>query len=152
MHDSLTLDTPAALSATRLVHMEEIGMNDSIALNIQSAYKTFGGPGAFSFASRGNGHATPTVAVNRVSFQVKRGEICGVRGPNGCGKSTLSRVIATLLMPDGGQITVFGHDVAQEPMAVQKTWCWPQFICTLSSTRFQIHGETQWLMPCLISA
>ena len=120
MHDSLTLDTPAALSATRLVQMEEMSMNDSIALNIQSAYKTFGGPGALSFASRGNGHATPTVAVNRVSFQVKRGEIFGVLGPNGSGKSTLIRLIATLLMPDGGYISVFGHDVAKEPMAVQR--------------------------------
>jgi ABC-2 type transport system ATP-binding protein len=55
-----------------------------------------------------------------VSFAVRRGEIFGVLGPNGSGKSTLIRLIATLLVPDGGQITVFGHDVAREPMAVRR--------------------------------
>ncbi len=93
-------------------------MNDSLALNIQSALKTFGGS-SFSFI-RSAQHASKTIAVNSVSFQVKRGEIFGVLGPNGSGKSTLIRLIATLLMPDGGSITVFGHDVAQEPMAVQR--------------------------------
>ncbi len=138
MHDSFTLDTLAALSATRLVQMEEIGMNDSIALNIQSAYKTFGGPGALSFVSRGNGHATPTIAVNRVSFQVKRGEIFGMLGPNGSGKSTLIRLIATLLMPDGGTISVFGHDVAKEPMAVQR----PLNCVTPSKSKINIQQPT----------
>lgn len=89
-----------------------------IALDVQGALKTFGGA-SLSFAARGNGHAK-TVAVNRVSFQVRRGEIFGVLGPNGSGKSTLIRLIATLLVPDGGTITVFGHDVAKEPMAVQR--------------------------------
>jgi ABC-2 type transport system ATP-binding protein len=89
-----------------------------IALDVQGALKTFGGAG-LSFIARGNGH-TPTIAVNRVSFQVRRGEIFGVLGPNGSGKSTLIRLIATLLVPDGGTITVFGHDVAKEPMAVQR--------------------------------
>ena len=95
-------------------------MNSAVALSIQSAYKTFGGKGSLSFSHRTNGNGHATVAVNRVSFDVKRGEICGVLGPNGSGKSTLIRLIATLLVPDGGSITVFGHDVAKEPMAVQR--------------------------------
>jgi len=51
------------------------------------------------------------VAVDRVSFQVRRGEVFGILGPNGSGKSTLVRCIATLLLPDDSRITVFGHDV-----------------------------------------
>lgn len=90
----------------------------SIALDVQGALKTFG-ESDLPFKPRSNGHAK-TIAVNRVSFQVRRGEIFGVLGPNGSGKSTLIRLIATLLIPDGGTVTVFGHDVAQEPMAVQR--------------------------------
>jgi ABC-2 type transport system ATP-binding protein len=97
-------------------------MYDSIALDVQSALKTFGGNGTIHLPwkranANGNGK---TIAVNGVSFAVQRGEIFGVLGPNGSGKSTLIRLIATLLVPDDGHITVFGHDVAKEPMAVRR--------------------------------
>jgi ABC-2 type transport system ATP-binding protein len=59
-------------------------------------------------------------AVNGVSFHVQPGEIYGILGQNGSGKSTLIRLISTLLIPDQGSVRVFGHDVAQEPMAVRK--------------------------------
>jgi ABC-2 type transport system ATP-binding protein len=98
-------------------------MYDSIALDLQSALKTFGNGAGFTLWKRANANgdkSSKTVAVNRVSFSVRRGEIFGVLGPNGSGKSTLIRLIATLLVPDDGHITVFGHDVAQEPMAVRR--------------------------------
>ena len=60
------------------------------------------------------------VAVNHVSFTVEKGEIFGVLGPNGGGKSTLIRLISTLLLPDSGQIYVFGYDVEKNPMKVQQ--------------------------------
>ncbi|HHH41178.1 MAG TPA: ABC transporter ATP-binding protein [Chloroflexi bacterium] len=66
-----------------------------------------------------NGHKT-VVAVDNVSFRVRRGEVFGILGPNGSGKSTLVRCIATLLLPDEGTITVFGHDVLREEMAVKR--------------------------------
>ena len=98
-------------------------MNPSIAVHIESALKTFGGKGNRWFARKNgsNGHIPEgaKVAVDRVSLEVKRGEIFGILGPNGSGKSTLIRLIATLLLPDGGRITVFGHDVMQEPRVVQ---------------------------------
>ena len=97
-------------------------MYDTIALDVRSAVKTFGGNGAgFALWKRGNenGHGK-TIAVNSVSLSIRRGEIFGVLGPNGSGKSTLIRLIATLLVPDGGEIMVFGHDVAKEPMAVRR--------------------------------
>jgi ABC-2 type transport system ATP-binding protein len=62
----------------------------------------------------------PTVAVDDVSFQIRRNEVFGVLGPNGSGKSTLIRLIATLLVPEAGQITVFGHDVQNEEMAIKR--------------------------------
>jgi ABC-2 type transport system ATP-binding protein len=43
-----------------------------------------------------------------------------VLGPNGSGKSTLIRLMATLLLPDSGEITVFGHDVVRQSMEVQR--------------------------------
>jgi ABC-2 type transport system ATP-binding protein len=95
-------------------------MNTAVALSVQSAYKTFGGAPTRSLLGRPTGHNSPTIAVNRVSFDVRRGEIFGVLGPNGSGKSTLIRLLATLLVPDGGAISVFGHDVQKEPMAVQR--------------------------------
>jgi ABC-2 type transport system ATP-binding protein len=60
------------------------------------------------------------VAVDDVSFEVARGEIFGLLGPNGTGKSTLIRLISTLLIPDGGTIRVFGRDVVHEEMAVKR--------------------------------
>lgn len=59
-------------------------------------------------------------AVSGVTFSVKRGEIFGILGPNGSGKSTLIRLISTLLLPDEGEIRVFGHDVVKERFAVRR--------------------------------
>jgi ABC-2 type transport system ATP-binding protein len=67
----------------------------------------------------GNGRRT-VVAVSDISLRVNRGEVFGILGPNGSGKSTLVRCISTLLVPDEGRITVFGHDVLQEEMAVKR--------------------------------
>ena len=117
--NSAVVSTLDVYGGTRRAQMEDHMPADSIALDIQSAFKTFGGNPGLTLAPR-SANRTSTVAVNRVSFQVKRGEIFGVLGPNGSGKSTLIRLIATLLVPDGGTISVFGHDVAREPMAVQR--------------------------------
>ncbi|MCR4401173.1 MAG: ABC transporter ATP-binding protein [Firmicutes bacterium] len=59
-------------------------------------------------------------AVSGVTFSVKRGEIFGILGPNGSGKSTLIRLISTLLLPDEGEIRVFGHDVVRERFEVRR--------------------------------
>jgi ABC-2 type transport system ATP-binding protein len=50
-------------------------------------------------------------AVNRISFQVQRGEIFGFLGPNGAGKSTTIRMLCGILAPSGGRGTVAGFDI-----------------------------------------
>ena len=52
------------------------------------------------------------LALDRVGFEVRVGEIYGFLGPNGGGKTTLFRILATLLEPDQGTIAVFGDDIA----------------------------------------
>ncbi len=62
----------------------------------------------------------PVLALDDISFQVKKGEIFGVLGPNGSGKSTLIRLMATLLLQDEGQVEVLGLDPVKDPIAVQQ--------------------------------
>jgi len=54
------------------------------------------------------------VAVNRVSFEVEKGEIFGFLGPNGAGKSTTIRILCGILAPSGGTGTVAGFDIVRE--------------------------------------
>lgn len=70
-----------------------------------------------------NGHKPERkriVAVDDVSFAIERGEIFGLLGPNGTGKSTLIRLVSTLLLPDTGTIRVFGYDVERDETAVKR--------------------------------
>ena len=59
------------------------------------------------------------VAVNDLTFRIERGDAFGFVGPNGAGKTTTIKMLATLLLPDGGAATVNGHDVVKEPEAVR---------------------------------
>ncbi len=60
------------------------------------------------------------VALDGVSFRVERGELFALLGPNGGGKSTLFRILSTLVRAGGGAARVAGHDVAREPAAVRR--------------------------------
>ncbi|QHS63505.1 ABC transporter ATP-binding protein [Chitinophaga agri] len=57
-------------------------------------------------------HTTP--ALNDVSFSVGKGELFGLIGPDGAGKSTIFRILTTLLLPDSGKATVAGYDVVKD--------------------------------------
>jgi ABC-2 type transport system ATP-binding protein len=59
------------------------------------------------------------VAVDRVSFEVREGEIFGFLGPNGAGKTTTIKMLAGLVSPSSGQASVAGLDVATETAAIQ---------------------------------
>jgi len=58
-------------------------------------------------------------AVDDVSLDVPAGEIHGFLGPNGAGKTTTIRMIAGLLQPTRGRVTIDGHDLAREPEAAK---------------------------------
>jgi ABC-2 type transport system ATP-binding protein len=61
-----------------------------------------------------------TLAVDRVTFSVDKGELFGMLGPNGAGKTTTIKMLTTLLTPTGGNATVLGFDVLKEPVEVRK--------------------------------
>ncbi|MGB8364649.1 MAG: ABC transporter ATP-binding protein [Rhizomicrobium sp.] len=60
------------------------------------------------------------IAVDHVSFRVRRGEIMGFIGPNGAGKSTTIRILCGLLRPTAGRALVAGIDVVQDPEGVRQ--------------------------------
>lgn len=66
------------------------------ALSVRAARKTFGG----------------LVAVNDVSFEVKQGELLGLIGPNGSGKTTMLNLISGALKPSGGEILLDGQPIS----------------------------------------
>jgi ABC-2 type transport system ATP-binding protein len=59
-------------------------------------------------------------ALDGVSFTMLKGETLAILGQNGSGKSTLVRLLSTLLLDDGGSVTIFGHDVKTEHRAVRR--------------------------------
>lgn len=61
-----------------------------------------------------------TVALNNISFDVNKGEIFGFIGPDGAGKTTLFRIITTLLLPDEGEVKVMGLDVKKGFLELRK--------------------------------
>jgi len=79
-------------------------MNSDLAIHVTDLTKHFG-----RFA-----------AVDRVSFQVERGEVFGFLGPNGSGKSTTIRMLCGILLPTSGTGLVGGFDVAREPERVRE--------------------------------
>ncbi len=76
----------------------------------------------FSYpAKRGGGSAGPArPALAGVDFQVAAGEIFGFLGPNGGGKTTLFRILATLARPESGSLHVFGADLATQAREVRR--------------------------------
>ena len=61
------------------------------------------------------------IAVNKISFSVKKGEIFGFLGPNGSGKSTTIRMLCGILNPTSGWGQVAGHDIFTQPEEIKKS-------------------------------
>jgi ABC-2 type transport system ATP-binding protein len=76
---------------------------DDFAVVVENLEKRFGG----------------FVAVDRVSFQVRRGEVFGFLGPNGAGKSTTIRMLCGILAPTAGHGTVAGFDIRTQPEQIK---------------------------------
>ncbi|MFD9302757.1 ABC transporter ATP-binding protein [Streptomyces sp. NPDC060048] len=72
---------------------------------------------AEELTKRYRGKETP--AVDRISFDIAKGETIGLLGPNGAGKTTLMKMICGVTPPTTGQIRVFGVDPARDPVAAK---------------------------------
>ncbi len=62
----------------------------------------------------------PKLAVNKISFQVQRGEVLGFLGPNGAGKSTTMRMITGFIPPSDGKVSVGGFDIVEKPIDAKR--------------------------------
>ena len=89
---------------------------NSIPLEVNELSKSFGGGRAWPWQE----NKEPFKAVDGVSFQIKRGDIFGLIGANGSGKSTVVRMISTLLTPDAGSVQVFGFDIERDELEVRR--------------------------------
>ena len=83
-------------------------MQESDALVVRGLVKRFGG----------------FTAVNGLDLTVRRGELYALLGPNGAGKTTSLRIVAGLLAPDAGQITVCGVDRLRDPVEAKRLIAW----------------------------
>ncbi len=80
----------------------------SVALEVRGLVKRFG-----SFT-----------AVKGLDLTVRRGELYALLGPNGAGKTTSLRIVAGLLAPDAGDITICGIDRMRDPVAAKRVVAW----------------------------
>jgi len=87
----------------------------SDAINVQSLHKEFTTRVGFW-----SGKKKTTVAVEDVSFSVRKGELFGLLGPNGAGKTTTVKTLATILLPTSGSISVMGFDAVKETQKVRE--------------------------------
>src|SRR5574344_3065102 len=60
-------------------------------------------------------------ALKNVSFDVAEGEVFGVVGPDGAGKSTLFNILTTLILPDSGEISVLHKDIIKDYLEIRKS-------------------------------
>lgn len=77
---------------------------DNIAVSVQNLEKKFG----------------DFIAVNKINFEVKTGEIYGFLGPNGAGKSTTIRMLCGIISPTSGTGKVGGYDIIQEQHKIKE--------------------------------
>jgi len=87
-----------------MTQQDPIIIGDEFAVSLRDLEKRFG----------------DFVAVNRVSLDVRRGEVFGFLGPNGAGKSTTIRMLCGILQPSGGKGTVAGFDIFRETEEIKK--------------------------------
>lgn len=80
-------------------------MKDDIAILVENVSKSYQLAQVYDTH---NGVTTMHCALDKVSFQVKKGESLGIVGPNGSGKSTLLKILAGVTKPSSGKVTMYG--------------------------------------------
>ena len=63
-------------------------------------------------------------AVDGLDLTVRAGEFYALLGPNGAGKTTTLRMVAGLMQPDGGEVSIFGVDALADPVAAKRIIAW----------------------------
>jgi ABC-2 type transport system ATP-binding protein len=63
-------------------------------------------------------------AVNGLSLNIRAGEFYALLGPNGAGKTTTLKMVAGLLAPDAGEISIFGHSTLNDPLGAKRITAW----------------------------
>jgi len=101
-----------------------------IAVSVESVTKRF--PPSHG-GRRGRTSAGPT-AVDGLSLEIRRGEMFGLIGPDGAGKTTTIRLVCGLLRPDAGRVRVLGRDPVREHDAVTRS-------VGYLSQRFSLYGD-----------
>jgi ABC-2 type transport system ATP-binding protein len=59
-------------------------------------------------------------ALKGISFEVNEGEMFGLVGPDGAGKTSTIRILCGLLLPSAGKAEIFGHDLVKDKINIQK--------------------------------
>ena len=109
--------TTTAVAEPSDLHSAARPLSRVLAVELDDVTKVFASrPGLFSRKKM----TKRIVAVDHISLSVHRGEIFVVLGPNGTGKSTLIRLMSTLLLPDTGSVRIFGLDVEKDEARVKR--------------------------------
>jgi ABC-2 type transport system ATP-binding protein len=87
-----------------LIYIEGVALSDESIIAVQNLTKAFG----------------DFLAVDNITFDIRKGEIFGLLGPNGAGKSTIIRMLSTLTRPTKGTATIGGFDVVKRDNDVRK--------------------------------
>jgi ABC-2 type transport system ATP-binding protein len=87
--------------------MSSLERSEAPALEIKNLRKTYARP-----------------AVDGLSLTIKRGAFYALLGPNGAGKTTTLRMVAGLLQPDAGDISICGIDALKDPVAAKSVMAW----------------------------
>jgi ABC-2 type transport system ATP-binding protein len=95
-----------------------------------------------------------TVAVNRISFGVKAGEIFGFLGPNGAGKTTTIKMLTGLVRPTSGRARLDGFDIVRQPVPAKRVFGYvpdePQVYAKLTAFEFlDFIGDVYGMSPAL---
>jgi ABC-2 type transport system ATP-binding protein len=86
------------------IYIEGVAVSNESIIDVQNLTKAFG----------------DFVAVDGITFDIKKGEIFGLLGPNGAGKSTTIRMLSTLTRPTKGTATIGGFDIVKQDTEVRK--------------------------------
>jgi ABC-2 type transport system ATP-binding protein len=97
-------------------------MDSSLPIAVQVARVGKALPARFGYLSWLKHHGNPPrrPVLSDIDFTVRRGELFGLLGANGAGKSTILRLLAGLMLPDSGAITIDGCDAASEPLRLRR--------------------------------